>query len=403
MERLREWGCGLLSVRHSWSAGNESSWLWERRRRVVGVAEAPGGRGQLLFAELLAEGASCRLVRTAAEPLTGDITLAEAAAMRAEREGWQALGFAVCLPDDAVRFYEMELPPHMEPDEWREAAHWELDARLMAEGLDADAYAMACRLKGAGSVLLAAAERQHLTNLQEDFGAQGLALRGVAVFADDGSGEALLTARGMELLPAQRLFLPAVAAALAVLDDEPVLGLRLQGEKLPVRRFRYRRLAAICCAVTFLVLFAAAFFDARAYFEAKRDCEREEQALALLQHDEKTMKMTAHLQQEIQKRDGKAARLTESAMPWYSVMVHLGRPELQSEGVWLKSVALRSDKSGKKVELCGAAVSYGALSSFLQSFESDRDFFPQGAVLEESAESAEKEQSGIVFRISLGI
>ena len=58
-----------------------------------------------------------------------------------------------------------------------------------------------------------------------------------------------------------------------------------------------------------------------------------------------------------------------AAVPWYSVMVHLGRPELQTEGVWLRSILLRSDK---KVELCGAALSYAALSAFLQSFEADR-------------------------------
>lgn len=84
------------------------------------------------------------------------------------------------------------------------------------------------------------------------------------------------------------------------------------------------------------------------------------------------MKMTARLQQKIQQRDTKAACLMENAMPWYSVMVHLGRPELQTKGVWLKSIALRSDK---KVEIRGEALSFSALSTFLQSFEADRDFF----------------------------
>lgn len=300
---------GLLAAWRSRDAGHESSWLWDGRRRVVGIAEASGGRA-LLFAELLAEGESYQLVRTAKEQLAGDVTMAEAAAMRAERDGWQALDFAICLSDEVVRFYEMELPPHMEGDEWREAAHWELDARLMAEGLDADAYAMAYRRQGEASVLLAAAEHQYLEGIQAGFASQGIALRGmVALAPDDGSDEALLAAHGLELLPAQRMFLPAIAAALAALSDEPVLSLRLWGEMIPRRHFRYRRLAALCCAVTFLILFAAAFFDTRAYFEAKRDCEREEQALALLQRDEKTMRMTAKLQQEIQQRDAKAAHL----------------------------------------------------------------------------------------------
>ena len=87
-------------------------------------------------------------------------------------------------------------------------------------------------------------------------------------------------------------------------------------------------------------------------------------------------------------------------MPWYSVMVHLGRPELQTEGVWLKSVALRQDK---KIEIRGAALSYGALSLFLQSFEADRAFFPQGPVLEASEEGKDAEKNSIAFRISVGI
>ena len=90
---------GLLAAWRSRDAGHESSWLWDGRRRVVGIAEASGGRA-LLFAELLAEGESYQLVRTAKEQLAGDVTMAEAAAMRAERDGWQALDFAICLSDE---------------------------------------------------------------------------------------------------------------------------------------------------------------------------------------------------------------------------------------------------------------------------------------------------------------
>lgn len=99
-------------------------------------------------------------------------------------------------------------------------------------------------------------------------------------------------------------------------------------------------------------------------------------------------------------RDAKAAAVMGDAVPWYSVMVHLGRPELQTEGVWLRSILLRSDK---KVELCGAALSYAALSVFLQSFEADRAFFPQGPVLEASEEGKDAEKNRIAFRISIGI
>lgn len=353
----------------------------------------------MLFAELAAEGGTLSLVRTAVERLDGGLTLAEAAAMHAQREGWHELDFAVCLPAEQVRFYETELPPHMEAAEWREAAHWELDAHLTDEGLEADAYAMACRREGAGRVVLAAAEREMLARLAEDFREQGLSLRGIAALPPGtaSSMAASLDGQGLVLSEAQRAFVPAIAAAQSVLSED---GLRLWGSAVQGRRLRCRRLAALCCTVTFLVLFAAAFFDMRAYLEARRDYQHEEQAFLVLQREEKVMQLTGRLQQKIRARDAKAAAVMGDAVPWYSVMVHLGRPELQTEGVWLRSILLRSDK---KVELCGAALSYAALSAFLQSFEADRAFFPQGPVLEASEEGKDAEKNRIAFRISIGI
>lgn len=384
-----------------WSGGlRGGSWLWEERQRVIGVA-APSdmGEGNVLFAELAVEGGTLSLVRTAVERLDGGLTLAEAAAMRAQREGWHELDFAVCLPAEQVRFYETELPPHMEAAEWREAAHWELDAHLTDEGLEADVYAMACRRENTGRVVLAAAEREMLARLAEDFREQGLSLRGIAALPPGtaSSMAASLDGQGLVLSEAQRAFVPAIAAAQSVLRED---GLRLWGSAVQGRRLRCRRLAALCCTVTFLVLFAAAFFDMRAYLEARRDYQHEEQAFLVLQREEKVMQLTGRLQQKIRARDAKAAAVMGDAVPWYSVMVHLGRPELQTEGVWLRSILLRSDK---KVELCGAALSYAALSAFLQSFEADRAFFPQGPVLEASEEGKDAEKNRIAFRISIGI
>nr|WP_304149744.1 PilN domain-containing protein [Mitsuokella multacida] len=353
----------------------------------------------MLFAELAAEGGTLLLVRTAVERLDGGLTLAEVAAMRAQREGWHELDFAACLPAAQVRFYETELPPHMEASEWREAAHWELDAHLTDEGLEADAYAMACRREGAGRVVLAAAEREMLARLAEDFREQGLSLRGIAALPPGtaSSMAASLDGQGLALSEAQRAFVPAIAAAQSVLRED---GLQLWGSAVQGRRLRCRRLAALCCTVTFFVLFATAFFDMRAYLEAKRDYQHEEKAFLVLQREEKIMQLTGRLQQKIRARDAKAAAVMGDAVPWYSVMVHLGRPELQTEGVWLRSILLRSDK---KVELCGAALSYAALSVFLQSFEADRAFFPQGPVLEASEEGKDAEKNRIAFRISIGI
>ena len=98
--------------------------------------------------------------------------------------------------------------------------------------------------------------------------------------------------------------MPAIAAAKSVLQED---GLRLWGSAVQGRRLRCRRLAALCCIVTFLVLLAASFFDMRAYLEAKRDYQHEEQAFLLLQREEKSMQLTGRLQQKIRARDAEAA------------------------------------------------------------------------------------------------
>ena len=79
----------LSELRRRFEQRWRGSWLWEERRRVIGVAAPSGtGDGNVLFAELAAEGGTLSLVRTAVERLDGGLTLAEAAAMRAQREGW---------------------------------------------------------------------------------------------------------------------------------------------------------------------------------------------------------------------------------------------------------------------------------------------------------------------------
>ena len=93
---------------------------------------------------------------------------------------------------------------------------------------------MACRPQSISAVLLAAAERQYLERLREELDAQGIFLCGIAAFAPDGGdGEAILTGRGIDLLPAQRIFLPAIAAAKSVLDEEED-GLRLWGSAIHI-------------------------------------------------------------------------------------------------------------------------------------------------------------------------
>lgn len=432
------------------SLGRWGDFFWESARSVIGLAVRAD---TVLYLRLQAEnekkeqGGNWDVLRMVSEPREAELSLGEQVRMRAVREGWQELPFALCLTGEELLLYKTELPPNLTSREEREAAHWELDARLTEAGLDADAYVMAVRRApensnsnsnpaaaggepdGAGpydesvghSYWLAAAPTAKIKAMQEDFAEQELSLRGFAVLAPLGpavqmgqSGEKQQNGQGdraaqsgltgqaqmsgnagqHESVPA--LYLPALCAALALVRGEAALGFLLAGRQLSLRRCRYKRLAVLTLLVTLTALSVWSFFDARAYFQARADFRQQKQETALMHRDQKVMQMTKALQTKVNQRDQRIAMLMEKSLPWYSVMVHLGRPELQTDGVWLQDILLRRDK---KIEISGLAMSYAALSAFLQSFEQDRDFFTQGPVLEESS----AEGKDIRFRMSVSL
>ena len=59
-------------------------------------------------------------------------------------------------------------------------------------------------------------------------------------------------------------------------------------------------------------------------------------------------------------------------------------------------------QDGQNIVLKGRAVSYGALSDFVQRFERDTEFFPQGPVLDQSEMQQEAgARQEICFRMML--
>lgn len=413
--------------------GRWSDFFWEHSQSVIGLAVRAE---TVLYLRLQAEkgeaGKSWDVLRLVSEPREAELSLGEQVRMRAVREGWQELPFALCLASEDILLYQTELPPQLTEREEQEAARWELDARLTEAGLDADAYAMAVRRAAANpaetskaaegasaqnadsadygdvhTYWLAAAPLAKLRAWQDDFAEQELSLRGFAVLAPLGAsgplgqagqddGSALFGRSGHSGQSVPALYLPAFCAALSLAEGESALGFLLSGRQLPARRCRYKRLAVLTLLVTLTALSVWSFFDARAYFQARADFRQQKQETALMHHDQKIMQMTKKLQAKVSERDRRVAMLMEKSLPWYSVMVHLGRPELQTEGVWLQDILLRRDR---KIEISGMAMSYAALSTFLQSFEQDRGFFTQGPVLEESS----AEEKAIRFRMSVSL
>ena len=70
---------------------------------------------------------------------------------------------------------------------------------------------------------------------------------------------------------------------------------------------------------------------------------------------------------------------------------------LDFDGTYLESLQLR--EGNKEVCLSGQAVNYDALASFVQAFEKDTDFFPEGPVLEDAC--IKDKNQGISFKLTL--
>jgi hypothetical protein len=266
----------------SWGKPGLGRWdgfIWESSQSVIGLAVRAGTVFYLrLQAGSSESGRTWDVLRLVSEPREAELSLGEQARMRAVREGWQELPFALCLTSEEILLYKTELPPNLTEREEQEAAHWELDARLTEAGLDADAYDMAVRRCGeplpavqedasdpsaesmdAHTYWLAAVPRDRLQACQDDFAEQELSLRGFAVLAPLGTVQ-----QGTDVTPAGQsvpaLYLPALCAALSLVNGESSLGFLLSGRPLPVRRCRYRRLAALTLLVTLTVLSVWSFF-----------------------------------------------------------------------------------------------------------------------------------------------
>lgn len=109
------------------------------------------------------------------------------------------------------------------------------------------------------------------------------------------------------------------------------------------------------------------------------------------------MDIRERIQAQIQAKQQRLTKLSDGALPWYSVLVHFGA--ILPDGVALESLSL-SQKDGLIVE--GQAVSYDALAGFLQGLERDDGFFQQKPVLEQSDLAGQDSGQLVHFRLSMG-
>ena len=408
-----------------------SAWLHGGLSRVVGICP---GRERLYLLELKGGDGDWQVRRMAEEKLPehqaaeaarpgGEVRSAgpfepddnepyrlwaEGAKMGLAREGWENLPLALCLPDGLGFSCLTALPRVLEEEELREAARWELEAKLLEEapGLElADMYWDFAPLDGSGqNYLLTAVEKQVAEAVCRQFQARGMELVYLTLpmpplqgIRAEGSGLWLggvhvEVAPLAQLLPREGLQPAFYAAAGAV---------RLGGRRWPGalgeqagEDWNYKGLALSWLTLVSCVLLCVLAFDLSSLYEARAAREQAGQELAELSEARQQMQLLESIHQETEHKEAQLAELSAHSFPWYSLLVHFGG--ITVPGAWIEGLELEGEDS---LILSGRAVDFSSLAQFMRAFEQDKEFFPDGPVLDSS--EVQENGQGVSFRLHL--
>ena len=340
-------------------------------------------------------------------------------AARLEEEGLQEIPLVLLADKKEVKDYLLSVPPGLKGGEQREAAYWELDARLGEMGLDMDDYAVVmCPLAQSTSLWGGVVRRDYLLAWQEAFGQAGVILADIWVAPTAAGGGSVLAGdmgtikiQGMEIacgqLPEQ---LPltemkgALCAAVSFLQSASGAG--TGGGGLVKRtamqdRWNWPLISAFVVGLVAFLTCAVIGWDSWMLYVARHENWSAQQEMVRMASAQNKMKLLERMREETAGKEKRLQELSAKNISWYSVLVHLGSRTV--EGVWLD----RLEFEGRdKLRLAGRAASYEAVAGFLQAFEEDKDFFPQGPVLESSgdAEKQSPAQDGtIAFQMSIAL
>lgn len=333
------------------------------------------------------------------EPESGDAAVQDVVAgvlMGLARQGWQQEKIICCLSTDRLRCFLLDLPRQMTQAECREAAFWEVDGRLMEEGLAAEDFCLSWHLPEEGRAFALGMPRADVAHLEQQGRMEGLRICGWVTGIPEGltdvSADDLIL---QETLPEGRAGLReqdipgtsgAVGAALWGLGRPTpfVLGLSSQvGGQGP--QLAWRRLAAAAAALTLMLLLVWGGFLGTRAWQARGSLQDAQKQLLALAPDRKAMQVLEAARQGTAVRDTALRQLSKDAVPWYSLLLYLGSPPLTVEGIWLQDVKPGRDHS---LELSGTALTYAALSEYMEAFR--QESLPFGTPLLEKAERQEE-------------
>ena len=338
---------------------------------------------------------------------TGPSGNAERCAIEIAKRGWDGIPIVAMVPASMRREYLITLPPGMDETEQHEAAYWELDDKLVREGIQIEQTCTVCRqLSADRGVWIAAVDRDIVESMTSAFCDAELPLKEILCVPPPDSEDwsewttdFFCTGPDMPFLSAQAGREAALAATVFLMGerDEKWRRLRLlTPERIP-ERWNYRRLAAALFGVIFLSLCLMTGWDSWKLYEAGRYKMDAQAQLGHLSMERRQMEMLERVRRETERKEKCLVCLSSGNIPWYSMLVHFGT--MTTEGVWLENMEMQD---GQTIVLKGRAVSYGALSDFVKRFERDTELFPHGPVLDQSEIQQEAgARQEICFRMML--
>lgn len=391
--------------------------FYQERTRSVGIC----WQGDAIYYALAEkQGDAVRLLRLAKDHLpTEGISgmqenerrqeYASRAAMGLARQGWGGECIACCLPDKDIRCYLVDLPAQMTPAEKKEAAYWEVDGRLLEEGLSAEDFSFGWHLPEQGHSLALSVPQATLAAWKRCCEAEDMQVAAWVAEIPEGMGEAAPAALILqETLPEslagfREQDIPGAGGAIGAAFwglgriSAFVLGISSANPAEQGPQWAWRRLAAAAAALTLMVLLFWGSWAGMAAYEARQERQAVSQQLLAMAPDRKAMQVLESARQSTAARDATLQQLGQDALPWYSILLYLGSPSLSIEGIWLQDLKLGRDQS---LELSGTALTYAALAEYMEAFRHEPA--PLGIPLLAKAEHEAGEGRGeIRFRLVL--
>ena len=278
--------------------------------------------------------------------------IADRTAVEINRKGWKDIPLLYIVPETEQMCYALNLPPGLNAVQQQEAAYWELDDKLLSQGLSAENFACVCRAgdDSGNSCIITGVSKGYLQEVEEAFTQADLTLA--------------------DIVPAGGIpdYLHSSRREMAGFKKRRGTGPSVK---------RIGAVWFVVWLVTGLVLLSA---DVIHYRQACALAEQQEHELAMLAPEVQEMHALTAQADHIADREKKMQAFSRQGMPWYSLLVHLGTNTAQ--GVSLTGINVSADDH--KLYLEGQAVSYDCLAEFVGRFEADKLFFTRGITLEKS-------------------